>query len=268
MLELEKFSSLNMNDGRDHKAIDIITVLLIGSTGSGKSTLANVISGSDDFDVGYHSVGSIKDASVHHYVIDGKLYKIIDTVGIGDTRMSSKDILTKLAIAAEVTKYEINQILFVSNGRFTDIGIDAFETLESVVFDKSIIEYTTIVRTNFPDFKDDAECEKDYQAMISKNDKLSLFVKTCKNVIHIDNPPITKHTKQFAEEIKEESRKKLLNYLKTCTKVYVPEKLQEMMATKIGDYMTHKESLQKGISWKMDDDEKIKKLREDGCIIS
>ncbi|CAJ0860535.1 904_t:CDS:1, partial [Entrophospora sp. SA101] len=259
MLELEKFSSLNMNDGRDHKIIDIITVLLIGSTGSGKSTLANVISGSDDFDVGHHSVRSTKDTNVHHYVIDGKLYKIVDTVGIGNTRMSSKDVLTKLAIAAEVIKYEINQILFVSNGRFTDIEIDALETLESVIFDKSIFEYTTIVRTNFPDFIDDAECEKDYQAMISKNDKLSLFVKSCKSVIHIDNPPITKRTKQFAEE----SRKRLLNYLKTCTKVYVPEKLQEMMVTKIGDYMTHKKSLQKGISWKMDDDEIIKKLRED-----
>nr|CAG8582796.1 8040_t:CDS:2 [Entrophospora candida] len=172
-----------MNDGRDHKnhkTINVITILLIGVTGGGKSTLANLIIGSEDYGL---------------------------TPWELETRMSPKGVLTKLAIAAEVIKYEINQILFVSNGRFTDIEIDAFETLESVVFDKSIFEYTTIVRTNFPDFKDDAECEKDYQAMISKNDKLSLFVKSCKNVIHIDNPPITHRTRQVAEGIKEESRK-------------------------------------------------------------
>ncbi|CAJ0640808.1 11325_t:CDS:1 [Entrophospora sp. SA101] len=278
MLELEKFSSLNMNGG-ENKNLEILTILLIGSTGGGKSTLANVLSGSNNYDVSSSSVSSTKDTNVNNFEIDGKIYKIVDTVGIGDTKMTPKEVISKLTIAAEAIKYGINQVLFVTSGRFTDVEIDAFETLESVVFDKSIFEFTTIVRTNFHDFEDDDECKKDHQAMISENEKLSELVKSCNKLIHVDNPPITKRSKQVAEEIRVESRKKLINYLKTCTKVYVPEKLQEVVDAKINGYMTHKERLQKevndlngqlseGNKKRKELDKKIKELQKRGCIIS
>nr|CAG8499585.1 11100_t:CDS:2 [Entrophospora candida] len=245
--------------------IEIITILLVGSTGSGKSTLANVLSGSEDYDTSHRSVSSTKDTNSRNYAINGKIYRIVDTVGIGDSRMPPKEVANKLAVAAEAIKYGINQILFVASGKFTDVEIEAFETLQEVVFDKSVFDYTTIVRTKFPDFEDDVECEKDYQDTTCVDDKLTQLVKSCQAVIHVDNPPITKRTKQVAEEIREVSRKKILNYLDTCTNVYIPEKLQETMNEKVGDYMTNKEKLQQKVS---DLEEKVRKLQEGRCIIS
>ncbi|CAJ0647681.1 4845_t:CDS:2, partial [Entrophospora sp. SA101] len=62
----------------------------------------------------------------------------IDTGGIGDRKLTSQEILYKIAETTDEIRDGINQILFVTNGRFTDIEIDALETLESVIFDKSI----------------------------------------------------------------------------------------------------------------------------------
>nr|CAG8449798.1 3354_t:CDS:2 [Entrophospora candida] len=214
----------------------------------GKSTLANVISNSKNYDVSHRSVSSTKDTNIHNYTVDGKVYKIVDTVGIGDTKMSPKEVVSKLVMAAEAIKYGINQVLFVTSGRFTNVEIENFETLQSVAFDKSIFEYTTIVRTSFPDFEDDAECENDYQDMISENNNLSQLVKSCKKVIYVDNPPITFRTKQGVEETRKESRKRLLAYLSTCTKVYMSEKLQDIVDKKINGYMTLKEKLQNDIN--------------------
>nr|CAG8629247.1 9575_t:CDS:1 [Entrophospora candida] len=192
--------SSNMNDDKDN----MITVLLIGSTGSGKSTLANVISGSDDYDESHCSACLTKDINVHNYLIDGNVYRIIDTIRIGHTRIPSKEVVSKMVMAAEA----INQVFFVVGGRFTDLEIECFEILQSTAFDKNIFEYTTIVRTNFSDFEDDTKCEKDYQDMTSGNNDISEFVKSCKKVIHVDNPPISRRIRQGAEETRRIKKKK------------------------------------------------------------
>ncbi|CAJ0908450.1 14159_t:CDS:2, partial [Entrophospora sp. SA101] len=64
--------------------------------------------------------------------------KILLFGGIGDRKLTSQEILYKIAETTDEIRDGINQILFVTNGRFTDIEIDALETLESVIFDKSI----------------------------------------------------------------------------------------------------------------------------------
>ncbi|CAJ0647674.1 4840_t:CDS:2 [Entrophospora sp. SA101] len=162
----------------------------------------------------------------------------IDTGGIGDRKLTSQEILYKIAETTDEIRDGINQILFVTNGRFREKEIDAYYLLQSIIFDdKDAFKYTTIVRTNFPVFEDDAECENDYQDMIKENKKLSQLVKSCKEVIHVDNPPITGRMKQVAEEMREGSRKKLLNYLETCTKVYYPPKLDNLNG-RIKDHIT------------------------------
>nr|CAG8534193.1 12731_t:CDS:1 [Entrophospora candida] len=212
--------------------IKTIKILLLGRKGSGKTTLANVI----------NNTNNNTEKSTYRY-------EIIDPEGIGDRRLTPQGILYKFADAAAATggiKDGINQILFVTNGRFTEEEIETFETLQSIIFnDEDVFEYTTIIKTKFPVFEDDYECEKDYKDMISEDDKISRFVKSCKKIIHVDNPPITPRTKQVAEEIREESGKILLEHLRTCTKVYNPLNLYDLN-NRIKDHTTNAEQPEYG----------------------
>ncbi|CAJ0852462.1 3600_t:CDS:1, partial [Entrophospora sp. SA101] len=121
--------------------------------------------------------------------------------------------------------------------------IDAYYLLQSVIFGRDIVNFTTIVRTKFLDFEDDTECEQDRLDMIKENDKLSTIIKECKKVIHVDNPPITRRTKEGAEETREESRKKILNHLNTYGNIYYPPNLVQINV-RIKEYMTGIEKLE------------------------
>nr|CAG8630420.1 6139_t:CDS:1 [Entrophospora candida] len=198
-------ASSNANEG-----VGTITILLFGRIGSGKTTLADVI----------EDANNTKERSCK--------YEIIDTVGIGDRKLTTQEILYQFVRNIDDIKGGFNQILFVTNGRFKEEEIDAYDLLQSVIFDQDIVNFTTIVRTNFPDFENGDVCDKDRSNMINENNKLSAIIKKCKMVIHVDNPPITHRTKQVAEEIREESRKKILNHLDTCKSIYKPPSLDEL----------------------------------------
>ncbi|CAG8703649.1 17164_t:CDS:1, partial [Rhizophagus irregularis] len=88
-------------------------------------------------------------------------------------------------------KEELNQVLFVVSGRFTKEEIRSYNLLKKVIFDENIVNYTTIVRTNFPHFKKKTDCEEDIKIMIDNGGELAEVIKTCKErIIHVDNPPI------------------------------------------------------------------------------
>nr|CAG8586418.1 8213_t:CDS:2 [Entrophospora candida] len=199
----ESSSNTNKKTNKKTKNEETITVLLFGSKGSGKTTLANVINNINNM-------------------------KAIDTMGIGDRRLTPQEILYNFAETVGDIKGGFNQILFVTDGRFREEEIDAYYLLQSVIFGRDIVNFTTIVRTKFPDFEDDTECEQDRLDMIKGNDKISTIIKECKKVIHVDNPPITRRTKEGAEEIREESRKKIFNHLNTCKNIYYPPNPNEL----------------------------------------
>lgn len=143
--------------------------MLIGRTGSGKSTLANVLMGTDKF------VESARSTSVTKNVEEGVVevdinedgsekvkYRVIDTIGIGDTKLTPIGVLTKLAeMAGRVKREGLSQILFVTRGRFSKEEIEAYDLLSSIIFDKEVLKYTTIVRAGFPEFEDQEVCDED-----------------------------------------------------------------------------------------------------------
>src|SRR4051794_40917867 len=145
--------------------MNIKNILLIGSTGSGKSTLANVLINKNNnfeevFKESADSVSETRNVQVEKTEIDlssdgnEKLEMIIiDTVGIGDTKLTTQGVLYRLAEATSHIGDGLNQIFFVSNGRFTEKEEEAYKLLSSVIFDSEVINYTTIVRTNFPEFE-------------------------------------------------------------------------------------------------------------------
>lgn len=66
------------------------TILLIGKTGSGKSTLANVISGTNKFMESGSSISVTKGIQSEKFIDSGVNCIVIDTVGIGDTKLKQK----------------------------------------------------------------------------------------------------------------------------------------------------------------------------------
>nr|CAG8475147.1 2132_t:CDS:2 [Entrophospora candida] len=220
------------------------TILLIGRTGSGKSTVANVISGTKEFKESSGSTSETRDANVREFLIDGMSFRLIDTVGLGDTELTQQEVLYKLAEASHSIKNGLSQILFVTSGRFTKEEVDAYDLLRTIIFDNNVVKYTTIVRTNFPEFEDADECENDKRQMINKNKDLSAVIKACKKVIHIDNPPLVGRAKETNKLIRDESRTRILLHLNACKEVYRPENLDQLNE-RIGSYMTEKEILEK-----------------------
>ncbi|CAG8473428.1 21763_t:CDS:2 [Dentiscutata erythropus] len=82
------------------------------SAGKGKSTLANVLTGVDEFEESTKRI----HGTAEEFEYEGMNYRVIDTVGIGDSAVTKGEILT--------------------------------------IFDDHVIDYTTIACTNFPDFED------------------------------------------------------------------------------------------------------------------
>jgi hypothetical protein len=120
---------------------------------------------------------------------------------------------------------------------------------------KDIVKYTTIVRTNFPEFEDVNKCHEDRINMINENEKLSEIVQKCR-IIYVDNPPlvgrpgIVKENKQCREE----SRTRILLHLSLCNEIYLPKNLKDLNKN-IDSYMTEAEIFQKQIN---DLNEKLK----------
>ncbi len=110
-------------------------VLVLGRMGAGKSALCNVITGENKFQESEFGVSSTKNYMIEEADREGIHYKVIDTVGLGDTRMTSQGVLQKLAEACITTK-GFHQLLFVASGRITQEEIESFELLQTVFFGK------------------------------------------------------------------------------------------------------------------------------------
>ncbi|CAG8574856.1 5340_t:CDS:2, partial [Ambispora gerdemannii] len=243
---------------------EIRNIILIGRTGSGKSSLANVmVNKNDNFEEVFEEKGKsisvtkeIKEEIFEVFINrDGSkkiTYRAIDTIGIGDTTLTPQGVLMSLAtIAGRVKKEGLNQILFATRGRFSKEEIEAYDLLSSVIFDKDVLKYTTIVRTGFPEFEEDKICNEDKKALKEENADLAHIIRSVE-IIYLDNPPINiagsgkriKDQITLNKEAREESRKRLLIYLATCEGNYRPSNIDEL-DERVRDYMTNEEKLQK-----------------------
>src|SRR5438128_5445863 len=103
----------------------IRNIVLIGRTGNGKSTLANVLSSTNKFNESAGGVSETRDIQIEEFRVniteDGNqsiVYRIVDTIGIGDTQLTPQGVLYKIGQASHVIRDGLNQILFVTGGRF------------------------------------------------------------------------------------------------------------------------------------------------------
>ncbi|CAG8562361.1 3890_t:CDS:1, partial [Paraglomus occultum] len=199
------------------KMKNVKNILLIGNTGSGKSTLANVLTDTSEFKEGKYATSETKETQIREFEEKYAVYRVIDTVGIGDTQLSEDNVLDKIIQTIYYLREGISQIVFVTSDRFDDGEIMAYKLAKTIFASGSedIDDYITIVRTRFTDFENQEECRKDIDLMIKNGGKLSEIIKKVKEkgkIIHVNNG--TEQERNFSRSI-------LVNYLvENCRKVY------------------------------------------------
>src|SRR5688572_16150215 len=146
---------------------DTKTILLIGRSGRGKSTLANVVTNTNDFKESSGSVSETKEVQFEQFKdTNNKIdYAIIDTPGIGDTKMSDNEVLDIIAKAVYLAKDGVSQVFFTTDGRFDQYEMATYDLLRTIIFDENITKHTTMVRTRFSEFRDPNKCKEDIDSM-------------------------------------------------------------------------------------------------------
>jgi len=239
--------------------MSIKNILLIGRTGSGKSTLANTLinRGNNFEEVFKESSGSVSETKhIQHqeFIVEisstEKIrYLVVDTAGFGDTQLTNKEVLQLLQGLAPILGNEgLNQIFFVTDGRFTQAEVETYQILESTLFDKEVSKHTTIVRTKFEDFEKSEVCEADRKKLREENAELLGILKNSK-IIYVDNPKMKGRYLEMAKDTRAESRKRVITYLGTCQDTYKPNNLNELNQ-RINNYQTKTEQLENEIKVK------------------
>src|SRR5205814_1560424 len=59
----------------------------------------------------------------------------------------------------------VSQVFFVVSKRFDEYEMATYNLLRTIIFDENITKHTTIVRTNFADFRSKEERKKDINSM-------------------------------------------------------------------------------------------------------
>ncbi|CAG8616187.1 10335_t:CDS:2 [Cetraspora pellucida] len=111
------------------------------------------------------SVSETKKIQFEQFAENDINYLIIDTPGIGDTKMSDSEVLDIIAGAVYQVKDGLSQVLFVIDGRFDKYEMATYNLLRSIIFDEGITNYTTVIRTNFEHFRKKERREEDIRLM-------------------------------------------------------------------------------------------------------
>ncbi|CAG8475365.1 AIG1 family-domain-containing protein [Gigaspora rosea] len=227
---------------------EINNLLIVGRTGNGKSALANVLCGTNKFKESEKSISETRYFQDEIFMNKGKKYRVVDTIGVGDTRLSKNQVLLRIAEAVYTINEGITQVFFVVGRRFTKEETDTFELLKTVIFESNIVKHTTIIRTHFTNFRNTDKCKIDRQELIEENKFLAEIINSCKGIIHIDAPPMEvdcERRLRLNEEDRDASRNKLLNHLESFHGNYKPYlKTWDQLYLKVRNYIRIKHELE------------------------
>ena len=211
-------------------------IFVVGGTGTGKSALANLIAGcpvdEQEFLEGDLGVGETMEVTSKTLKVKyGEkvfTYQIVDTIGIGDGKLSRQDTLFRLAMVCQWAKNGIHQILFVTSGRFSKSQLEYWQIISNLIFQHDVIDYTTIIRTRSRKFRNQEWTKRDLDALCSGDDDVAkLFRQVRKNgrVLHIDNPGPDSGMENWEEERIQARDRVLLHLICHCGELYHPRQL-------------------------------------------
>ena len=143
-------------------------ILLIGRSGRGKSTLANVLTTTNKFKESESGVSETRKIQFEQFKDKENNYLIIDTPGIGDTKLKDNEVLDIIAEAVYLVREGVNQVFFVIGKRFDQYEMSTYNLLRTIIFDENITKHTTISRTRFEEFRNEKECKSDISLMVKE----------------------------------------------------------------------------------------------------
>lgn len=81
---------------------EVKNILIVGRTGAGKSSLCKTIAGSSeelDFQIGHGAFSETSTCASKVIVHNNIHYRLIDTIGIMDTRMDANEVISRIVDA-------------------------------------------------------------------------------------------------------------------------------------------------------------------------
>ncbi|CAG8625189.1 5239_t:CDS:2, partial [Racocetra persica] len=192
------------------------TIILIGGVRSGKSALANVLAGQELFkeSLKSSSIGN-REAREGEFVreteqgekITYRLVEIPDFFEAMVDEESKKQVENKLQ--EELAKGDINQVFLLSRNKFTEI-VPYYDYLMS---NGMPIEYLTIIRTEYPNFENEAKVNEEKEILQNEDEK-SKKIFSSVSLICVDNPPLSSGClAEINKEVRQISQQKLFAHL-------------------------------------------------------
>eukprot|EP00930_Biecheleria_cincta_P069559 TRINITY_DN57288_c0_g1_i1.p1 TRINITY_DN57288_c0_g1~~TRINITY_DN57288_c0_g1_i1.p1 ORF type:complete len:627 (-),score=112.61 TRINITY_DN57288_c0_g1_i1:89-1912(-) len=107
----------------------VVNVVLVGGTGHGKTTLGNALCGRNAFLVSNDFESATEQAEGANFFESECCFRVVDTVGFLDTRLSPLEHADKFAEFADSVPDGVDAFLIViRSGRFTQTDVDLFQS--------------------------------------------------------------------------------------------------------------------------------------------
>eukprot|EP00054_Salpingoeca_dolichothecata_P029720 m.235470 g.235470 ORF g.235470 m.235470 type:complete len:361 (+) comp26533_c1_seq2:165-1247(+) len=200
-------------------------ILAVGETGAGKSSLLNNLARTTFFKEGDSVYSVTRDVTCFQFEENGIHYNFIDTVGIGDTKYTWKEVACKFAEAMSAASGGIFQILVVIKSRLTSHMMEVIKLMQTVLMSTDVVHYTTIVRTHTRAYNDVDWCKQQEEQIRSfKDDE---FLRNVRSVQFVDNPSLIDASPAELKR-RQDCHLRMWMRLTMCTEKYIPRSLSEM----------------------------------------
>src|SRR6185369_4119992 len=136
---------------------------------------------------------------------------------------AEEDILFEIGKGIHSAKEGINQVLFVFKGRFAPEHIKVFNVFKKFISESKVTQFTTLVRTNFPNFREEEDRQEDQRILRNQSPESVEIVDSCNGTVYVDNPaiPSEDRRKKIALKKREDTKKIVFEHLaENCQDIY------------------------------------------------